>query len=51
MDDPGASDDYDFLGDPHEGGEEELLFDDPNKGKERVVRTMRKRMMRMRFKW
>ena len=33
VDDPGAgNDDYDFLGDPCEGGEEELLFDDPNKG-------------------
>ena len=29
----GARDDnYDFLGDPHKGGEEELLFDDPNEG-------------------
>ena len=28
--DPGASDD--FLGDPRDGGEEEILFDDPNKG-------------------
>ena len=34
MDDPGAGDDnYDFLGDTHEGGEEDLLLDDPNKGK------------------
>ena len=31
-DDLGASDDdYDFPGDPREGGEEELIFDDPNK--------------------
>ena len=33
VDDPGVGkDDYDFLGDPHKGGEEDLLFDDPNKG-------------------
>ena len=33
VDDPGASDDdYDFLGDPRKGGEQELLFDDPNEG-------------------
>ena len=33
LDDPGAGDDdYDFLRDPCKGGEEELLFDDPNKG-------------------
>ena len=31
--DPGASDDDDdFLRDPHDGGEEEILFDDPNEG-------------------
>ena len=31
--DPGAGDDDDnFLGDPCEGGEEEILFDDPNEG-------------------
>ena len=33
MDDLGAGDDdYDFPGDPCKGGEEELTFDDPNKG-------------------
>ena len=33
MDDPGAGDDdYDFLGNPREGEEEDLLFDDPNEG-------------------
>ena len=33
MVDPGADDDDDkFLGDLHEGGEEGLLFDDPNEG-------------------
>ena len=33
MDDLGANDDNDYLlGDPLEGGEEGLIFDDPNKG-------------------
>ena len=33
MEDLGADDDDDdFLGDPHDGGEEEILFDDPDEG-------------------
>ena len=48
VDDLGANDDDGNL--PRnllKGGEEELIFDDPNEGKERM---MRKRMMRMKSK-
>ena len=32
-----GDDDDDFLRDPHDGGEEEILFDDPNEGEGEVM--------------
>ena len=49
-----GNDDDDFLGDPHDGGEEEILFDDPNEGEWEVIEDdedVGKGVWRMRFKW